>query len=193
MTIFTKTINTIINLIFHILLMVLLILGTSILLSIIQSFNIHYLQFVYQIIKLIQIILFYLLTIQIIIISILIIANIVNRIIYDNLLNYWKSFYYTFCLRKFIKLEEGHNHYKDDTDSSSIYQKFNKHIKNCFIDLQENECLIIIKNPHHVQVLELLEPKLPKIKDHFSSQLVNYKFTSFERIGNLYICRGIRV
>ncbi|MER0122763.1 hypothetical protein ABPH35_08360 [Streptococcus sp. ZJ93] len=190
MTLFTKTLNAIINTFCLIIMAALVHIGLSILLDTIQALNISYLQPICQIFDSLIAAADTVLAILILTFTVLMITNVIERLRYDSLLNWFKSFSATFKLRKFMKLEDPKEDFHDSSKSLKIYKQYNILLKYCFVDLQYAECIILIKVPNTVQVSDLLTPILPKIRDYIANEYPDYKFSPFKKVGKFYICSG---
>ncbi|MGT2965563.1 hypothetical protein [Streptococcus acidominimus] len=190
MTLFTKTINKLVNVFAFGILIIVFDFGLSVLLKTIQSLNIPYLEFVELIIFWLKITAGLVLAILLLTFMILITINIVNRILYDGLFNWFKSFLATYKLRKFMRLEESKEDSRENNQSSKIYKQYNKLLKHCYVDLDYSECLILIKAPATVQVTDLLTKMLQKIRDYVANEYPDYKFSPFKKDGKYHICLG---
>jgi hypothetical protein len=115
----------------------------------------------------------------------LILPELVFRITKDSLLNYIKSYWITFRLRKFLIKQ---TNYEIEIDSKT--QKHNLAIQKAVIDIRNNNILFIIKLPNDHEIQKSITDTTDGLREEISSLFPYYVFSSFERKKHLLILEG---
>ena len=115
----------------------------------------------------------------------LILPELVFRITKDSLLNYIKSYWITFRLRKFLIKQ---TNYKIEIDSKT--QKYNLAIQKAVIDIRNDNILFIIKLPNDHEIQKSITDTTDGLREEISSLFPYYVFSSFERKKHLLILEG---
>lgn len=115
----------------------------------------------------------------------LILPELVFRITKDSLLNYIKSYWITFRLRKFLIKK---TNYEIESDSKT--QKYNLAIQKAVIDIRNDNILFIIKLPNDHEIQKSITDTTDGLREEISSLFPYYVFSSFERKKHLLILEG---
>mgnify|MGYP006055224715 FL=1 len=115
----------------------------------------------------------------------LILPELVFRITKDSLLNYIKSDWITFRLRKFLIKQ---TNYEIEIDSKT--QKYNLAIQKAVIDIRNDNILFIIKLPNDHEIQKSITDTTDGLREEISSLFPYYVFSSFERKKHLLILEG---
>lgn len=115
----------------------------------------------------------------------LILPELVFRITKDSLLNYIKSYWITFRLRKFLIKQ---TNYEIENDSKT--QKHNLAIQKAVIDIRNDNILFIIKLPNDHEIQKSITDTTDGLREEISSLFPYYVFSSFERKKHLLILEG---
>lgn len=115
----------------------------------------------------------------------LILPELVFRITKDSLLNYIKSYWITFRLRKFLIKR---TNYEIEIDSKT--QKYNLAIQKAVIDIRNDNILFIIKLPNDHEIQKSITDTTDGLREEISSLFPYYVFSSFERKKHLLILEG---
>lgn len=115
----------------------------------------------------------------------LILPELVFRITKDSLLNYIKSYWITFRLRKFLIKQ---TNYEIEIDSKT--QKHNLAIQKAVIDIRNDNILFIIKLPNDHEIQKSITDTTDGLREEISSLFPYYVFSSFERKKHLLILEG---
>ncbi|MBX9041513.1 MULTISPECIES: hypothetical protein [Enterococcaceae] len=115
----------------------------------------------------------------------LILPELVFRITKDSLLNYIKSYWITFRLRKFLIKQ---TNYEIEIDSKT--QKYNLAIQKAVIDIRNDNILFIIKLPNDHEIQKSITDTTDGLREEISSLFPYYVFSSFERKKHLLILEG---
>ncbi|MBO0486586.1 hypothetical protein [Vagococcus fluvialis] len=115
----------------------------------------------------------------------LILPELVFRITKDSLLNYIKSYWITFRLRKFLIKQTD-----CDIESEIKIQKHNLAIKKSVIDIRNDNILFIIKLPNDHEIQKSITDTTDGLREEISSLFPYYVFSSFERKKHLLILEG---
>lgn len=115
----------------------------------------------------------------------LILPELVFRITKDSLLNYIKSYWITFRLRKFLIKQ---TNYEIEIDSK--IQKHNLAIQKAVIDIRNDNILFIIKLPNDHEIQKSITDTTDGLREEISSLFPYYVFSSFERKKHLLILEG---
>lgn len=115
----------------------------------------------------------------------LILPELVFRITKDSLLNYIKSYWITFRLRKFLIKQ---TNYEIEIDSKT--QKYNLAIQKAVIDIRNDNILFIIKLPNDHEIQKSITDTTDGLREEISSLFPYYVFSSFERKKYLLILEG---
>lgn len=115
--------------------------------------------------------------------------EILNRIRFDNLSNYFKSIYHTFKLRSFlIQREKSEKVTTIDNHTVTTYNPINGSFNRCayksVVDVRKDEVTIFIKVPRDQQGQKLLGDMTSQLKEEVSSQHPNYYFSAPNRVRN---------
>ncbi|HGF8210272.1 hypothetical protein NGC16_06220 [Enterococcus hirae] len=148
---------------------------------------IHYTQFIKKYVLLFGNSLERAILIVIALLLLLILPELVFRITKDSLLNYIKSYWITFRLRKFLIKQTDY-----DIESDTKIQKHNFAIKKSVIDIRNDNILFIIKLPNDHEIQKSITDTTDGLREEISSQFPYYVFSSFERKKHLLILEGTR-
>lgn len=115
--------------------------------------------------------------------------EILNRIRFDNLSNYFKSIYHTFKLRSFlIQREKSEKVTTIDNHTVTTYNPINGSFNRCayksVVDVRKDEVTIFIKVPRDQQGQKLLGDMTSQLKEEVSSQHPSYYFSAPNRVRN---------
>lgn len=115
----------------------------------------------------------------------LILPELVFRITKDSLLNYIKSYWITFRLRKFLIKQTDY-----DNENEVKTQKHNLAIQKAVIDIRNNNILFIIKLPNDHEIQKSIIDTTDGLREEISSLFPYYVFSSFERKKHLLVLEG---
>lgn len=112
--------------------------------------------------------------------------EIMNRVRFDNLFNYFKSIYHTFKLRNFLtQREKSEKVTKIDnqtiTTHNPINGSFNRCARKSVVDIQKDEVRVFIKVPRDQQGQKVLSDMTSQLKEEVSSQHPDYYFSAPNR------------
>ena len=107
----------------------------------------------------------------------------------DNLINYFKSIYYTFKLRHFLTQREKsekvttiNNH--TNTTYNPINSSFNRYAHKSVVDIRKDEVKVFIKVPKDQQGQKVLGDMTSQLKEEIASQHPDYYFSTPNRLHN---------
>lgn len=115
----------------------------------------------------------------------------------SELSNYFKSFYQTLTLRRFLKQSEHSleiatpNHQTRNT-INPVNQEFNRAIRKSGIDIRYKAILACIQLPRTQQSQKILKDMEEQIREELSAQNPDYFFSAPERRGNTLCFKGTR-
>lgn len=115
--------------------------------------------------------------------------EVLNRIRFDNLLNYFKSIYHTFKLRNFLtQREKSEKVTTIDNQTITTYNPINGSFNRCahksVVDIRKDEVTVFIKVPRDQQGQKLLGDMISQLKEEVSSQHPDYYFSAPNRVRN---------
>lgn len=115
--------------------------------------------------------------------------EIVNRVRFDNLLNYFKSIYHTFKLRNFLtQREKSEKVTTIDNQTITTYNPINGSFNRCahksVVDIRKDEVTVFIKVPRDQQGQKVLVDMTSQLKEEVSSQHPDYYFSAPNRVRN---------
>lgn len=115
--------------------------------------------------------------------------EIVNRVRFDSLLNYFKSIYHTFKLRSFLtQREKSEKVTTIDNQTITTYNPINGSFNRCahksVVDIRKDEITIFIKVPRDQQGQKVLVDMTSQLKEEVSSQHPDYYFSAPNRVRN---------
>ncbi|MFM9350493.1 hypothetical protein ACFKP6_08360 [Streptococcus uberis] len=115
--------------------------------------------------------------------------EVLNRIRFDNLFNYFKSIYHTFKLRNFLtQREKSEKITTIDNQTITTYNPINGSFNRCahksVVDIRKDEVNILIKVPRDQQGQKVLSDMISQLKEEVSSQHPNYYFSAPNRVRN---------
>lgn len=115
--------------------------------------------------------------------------EVLNRIRFDNLFNYFKSIYHTFKLRNFLTQREKSEKittidHQTITTYNPINGSFNRCAHKSVVDIQKDEVTVFIKVPRDQQGQKVLGDMTSQLKEEVSSQHLDYYFSAPNRVRN---------
>ena len=117
--------------------------------------------------------------------------EVLNRIRFDNLFNYFKSIYHTFKLRNFlIQREKSEKVTTIDNQTITTYNPINGSFNRCahksVVDIRKDEVTVFIKVPRDQQGQKVLGDMTSQLKEEVSSQHPDYYFSAPNRVRNSF-------
>lgn len=118
-----------------------------------------------------------------------VIFEILNRFRFDNLLNYFKSVYFTFKLRQFLTQREKSEKIttidnQNITTFNPINSSFNQCANKSVVDIRKDDVTVFVKVPRDQQGQKILADMTSQLKEEVSSQHPDYYFSAPNRIRN---------
>ena len=115
--------------------------------------------------------------------------EVLNRIRFDNLFNYFKSIYHTFKLRNFLtQREKSEKVTTIDNQTITTYNPINGSFNRCahksVVDIRKDEVTVFIKVPRDQQGQKVLGDMTSQLKEEVSSQHPDYYFSAPNRVRN---------
>ena len=115
--------------------------------------------------------------------------EVLNRIRFDNLFNYFKSIYHTFKLRNFLTQREKSEKittidHQTITTYNPINGSFNRCAHKSVVDIRKDEVTVFIKVPRDQQGQKVLGDMTSQLKEEVSSQHLDYYFSAPNRVRN---------
>lgn len=115
--------------------------------------------------------------------------EIVNRVRFDSLLNYFKSIYHTIKLRNFLtQREKSEKITTIDNQMITTYNPINSSFNRCahksVVDVRKDEVKVFIKVPRDQQGQKVLVEMTSQLKEEISSQHPDYYFSAPNRVRN---------
>lgn len=115
--------------------------------------------------------------------------EVLNRIRFDNLFNYFKSIYHTFKLRNFLtQREKSEKVTTIDNQTITTYNPINGSFNRCahksVVDIRKDEVAVFIKVPREQQGQKVLGDMTSQLKEEVSSQHPDYYFSASNRVRN---------
>lgn len=128
--------------------------------------------------------------ILLLIVASLVTVELAQRIISDNILNYFKSIYQTIRLRQFLKQDEKSesvitiDNQTTVTKFNPILKNFNQTARKASVDIRKDSVVVFLKYPRTQQAQKLLRDMEAHIKEEIFSKNTDYYFSSPNREGN---------
>ncbi|HEN4578379.1 TPA: hypothetical protein ACGOA2_001428 [Streptococcus agalactiae] len=118
-----------------------------------------------------------------------IMIEVLNRVRFDSLLNYFKSIYHTFKLRNFLtQREKSEKVTTIDNQTITTYNPINRSFNRCahksVVDIRKDEVTVFIKVPRDQQGQKVLGDMTSQLKEEVSSQHSDYYFSAPNRVRN---------
>ena len=115
--------------------------------------------------------------------------EVLNRIRFDNLFNYFKTIYHTFKLRNFLtQREKSEKVTTIDNQTITTYNPINGSFNRCahksVVDIRKDEVTVFIKVPRDQQGQKVLGDMTSQLKEEVSSQHPDYYFSAPNRVRN---------
>lgn len=115
--------------------------------------------------------------------------EVLNRIRFDNLFDYFKSIYHTFKLRNFLtQREKSEKVTTIDNQTITTYNPINGSFNRCahksVVDIRKDEVTVFIKVPRDQQGQKVLGDMTSQLKEEVSSQHLDYYFSAPNRVRN---------
>ena len=115
--------------------------------------------------------------------------EVLNRIRFDNLFNYFKSIYHAFKLRNFLtQREKSEKVTTIDNQTITTYNPINGSFNRCahksVVDIRKDEVTVFIKVPRDQQGQKVLGDMTSQLKEEVSSQHPDYYFSAPNRVRN---------
>ena len=119
----------------------------------------------------------------------LVTLEIVNRVSFDSLPNYFTSIYYTIKFRNFlIQREKSEKVTTIDNQTVTTYNPINGSFNRCahksVVDIRKDEVTVFIKVPRDQQGQKVLGDMTSQLKEEVSSQHPDYYFSAPNRVRN---------
>lgn len=120
---------------------------------------------------------------------VLVMFEIVNRIRYDSLFNYFKSIYHTLKLHLFLtQREKSEKITSIDNQTITTYNPINDSFNRCarksVVDIRKDEVTVFIKVPRDQQGQKVLSDMTSQLKEEVSSQHPDHYFSAPNRVRN---------
>lgn len=115
--------------------------------------------------------------------------EILNRVRFDSLVNYFKSIYHTFKFRRFLtQYEKSEKVTTIENQSITTYnpvnEKFNRAVRKSAVDIRKDEITVYVRVPKDNQAVNILKEMEDLLKEEVSSQHPDYYFSSPNRVKN---------
>lgn len=127
--------------------------------------------------------------------TLLVAFEIINRIRYDSVSNYFKSGKQTISLHRFLQQSENsekNTETQNLTSYNPINDQFNRFVRKSCIDVMDDKILVFFKVPRTQQAQRILKELGQQIKEELSSQNPEYIFSNPERYKNQLWIQGTR-
>lgn len=118
-----------------------------------------------------------------------VILEVIKRVRFDSIINYFKSIYHTLRLRNFLtQQEKSEKVTMIDSKTITTYNPANASFNHCahksIVDIRKDEIKIFIKVPIDQQGQKVLSDMFSQLKEEVASQHPNYYFSAPTRIRN---------
>lgn len=115
--------------------------------------------------------------------------EILNRFRFDNLLNYFKSVYFTLKLRQFLtQREKSEKTTTIDNQNITTFNPINSSFNHCahksVVDIRKDDVTIFVKVPRDQQGQKILNDMTSQLKEEVASQHPDYYFSAPNRVRN---------
>ena len=114
--------------------------------------------------------------------------EVLNRIRFDNLFNYFKSIYHTFKRNFLTQREKSEKVTTIDNQTITTYNPINGSFNRCahksVVDIRKDEVTVFIKVPRDQQGQKVLGDMTSQLKEEVSSQHPDYYFSAPNRVRN---------
>lgn len=118
-------------------------------------------------------------TITALILFILLLPEFISRLTRDSLINWGKSIWLTYRLRKFLLRKVQFN---DESDSTVAMH--NKSIRSAIIDIREDTVVFLMKLPNDYQAQKSVIDTRDILREEISNRFPYYVFSNFDRFKN---------
>lgn len=118
-------------------------------------------------------------TITALILFILLLPEFISRLTRDSLINWGKSIWLTYRLRKFLLRKVQFN---DESDSTVAMH--NKSIRSVIIDIREDTVVFLMKLPNDYQAQKSVIDTRDILREEISNRFPYYVFSNFDRFKN---------
>lgn len=118
-------------------------------------------------------------TITALILFTLLLPEFISRLTRDSLINWGKSIWLTYRLRKFLLRKVQFN---DESDSTVAMH--NKSIRSAIIDIQEDTVVFLMKLPNDYQAQKSVIDTRDILREEISNRFPYYVFSNFDRFKN---------
>ncbi|RBR82064.1 hypothetical protein [Enterococcus faecalis] len=113
------------------------------------------------------------------ILFLLVLPELISRLAKDSLINWVKSIWMTYRLRKFLLRKA-----QFDDDSDSTVSLHNKSIKSAIIDVREDTVIFWMKLPNDYQAQKSVIDTRDILREEISNRFPYYVFSNFDRFKN---------
>ncbi|MDW3615675.1 hypothetical protein [Enterococcus faecium] len=113
------------------------------------------------------------------ILFLLVLPELISRLAKDSLINWVKSIWMTYRLRKFLLRKA-----QFDDDSDSTVALHNKSIKSAIIDVREDTVIFWMKLPNDYQAQKSVIDTRDILREEISNRFPYYVFSNFDRFKN---------
>ncbi|ERH51132.1 hypothetical protein K4A81_03300 [Bacillus velezensis] len=136
----------------------------------------EYTKFLYKVVDVISKLLEWMNAVSFLLLLILLVPEIVTRISKDSLGNWFKSFWVSYRLRRFLVRQTDH-----EGEGFLKIQQHNRSIRKSVIDIRNKKITYIVKLPNDMQVQKLILEAKEILREEISSRFPDYTFSNFER------------
>lgn len=113
------------------------------------------------------------------ILFLLVLPELISRLTRDSLINWGKSIWLTYRLRKFLLRKV-----QFDDESDSTVALHNKSIRSAIIDIREDTVVFLMKLPNDYQAQKSVIDTRDILREEISNRFPYYVFSNFERFKN---------
>lgn len=117
--------------------------------------------------------------ITVLVLLLLVLPELISRLSKDSLINWGKSIWMTYRLRKFLLRKV-----QFDDDSESTISLHNKSIRSAIIDIREDTVVFWMKLPNDYQAQKSVIDTRDILREEISNRFPYYVFSNFDRFKN---------
>ncbi|ECQ6721961.1 hypothetical protein FZ032_00710 [Listeria monocytogenes] len=141
-----------------------------------NSSLIQYIHFVYKYLAVVLKVLDGVSAVVLLLLILLVLPELISRIAKDSLVNWGKSFWVTYRLRRFLIRQT-----ENERESETTIEQHNKAIRSSMLDIRSDSIVFMIKLPNDFQAQKSISDTKEILREEIASRFPYYIFSNLER------------
>jgi hypothetical protein len=146
---------------------------------------VQYTHFLYKCVAMVSKVLDGMDAVSFLVLFLLVLPELISRIAKDSLVNWGKSFWVTYRLRRFLIRQTEY-----EGESEITIEQHNKAIRNSILEIRNDNVVFMIKLPNDFQAQKSIMETKEILREEIASRFRNFVFSNFERYKNYLKLEG---